>query len=128
MTQVHGELYDAEATIGQLGWPKGLSAERLTASLFACAARAGLHDPAERILARVFERTEFPAFATRDDRLAVARFALCRLAARLDRPDDLRFDGCLVTDEVVASDEWSAPSPRLPSVRGLHSANAKGAE
>ena len=126
MAESEGELYDAEATIGQLGWPGRLSSEQLTASLFARAARVGLRDPAERILARVFEQTDFPAFATRDDRLTVARFSLCRLAAFFGMLDDLRFRGPedIALDKVVESDEWNASTPKLPSVRGPHGAGS----
>ena len=123
------KAYDAAAVVKQLGWPTGLSAERLTASLFVRAAEVGLGEAAQLILTQVFERTVFPQWANREDRLAVSRYALCRLFVRFDRLDDLRFGGPehIVADEVLASDEWCAFCPQLPSVRRPHSADAKDA-
>ena len=36
--------------------------------------------------------------------------------------ETLRFEGTLVSDEVLESDEWNAPSPMLPSMHGLYEA------
>ncbi len=73
-----------------------------------------------------FDRREFPAVVSRDDRLTVALHALCRFAADNGRLEDLRFDGNLVSDDVPRSDEWTSASPRLPGMFGLYDATRGG--
>ena len=112
------------AIIGELGWPAGIPTERLVASVFGRAMRSGMFE-AEVIMGYTFDRTEFPAVASRDDRLTVALHALLRFAADLGRLEDLRFDGNLVSDDVLRSDEWTSASPMLPGMRGLYEATRR---
>jgi hypothetical protein len=109
------------AIVGELGWPTAISIERLAASVYDRAMRAGMFE-AEVIIGYAFDRTEFPARATRGDRLTVALHAFCRFAAEKGRLEELRFDGALASDEVLRSDEWTSASPRLPSMHGLYEA------
>ncbi|MCH7704862.1 MAG: ATP synthase F1 subunit delta [Planctomycetes bacterium] len=57
--------------IAGLGWPQDISRERLVASVFDRAARGGMPVAAEMILGYAFDKTEFPAPATREDKLAL---------------------------------------------------------
>ena len=103
----------------ELGWPSGVPIERLAASLYDKAMRAGMFE-SELILGYTFDRAELPGRATRGDRLAVALNALCRFASDNDRLEELRYDGRLVPDETLDSDCWTAESPRLPCMHGLY--------
>jgi len=87
--------------------------------------RSGMFE-AEVIMGYAFDRTEFPAAASREDRLTVALHALCRFAADNGRLEDLRFDGNLVSDDVLRSDEWTSASPRLPGMCGLYDTTRGG--
>jgi len=107
------------AIFGELGWPTAISIERLAASVYDRAMRAGMFE-AEVIIGYAFDRTEFPARATRGDRLTVALHALCRFAAEKGRLEALRYDGALASDEVLRSEDWISASPRLPGMRGLY--------
>ncbi len=107
--------------IEELGWPSDIPVERLVASMFDRAMRAGVIE-GEVILGYVFDRGEFGSRVTRENRLMVAVYGLLHFLADRDRIDELRFDGTLVSDEVVGSDEWTAASPRLPSMHGLYEA------
>ena len=109
------------AILGELGWPAGIHTERLAASVYDRAMRSGMFE-AEVVIGYTFDRTELPAAVSRDDRLTVAMYALLRFAADLGRLEDLRFDGNLVSDDVLRSDEWTSASPRLPSMHGLYEA------
>ena len=111
----------ATPILAGLGWPTGLPTERLAAGVFGRAMRSGMFE-AEVIMSYTFDRTEFPAVASRDDRLTVALHALCRFAVDHGRLEDLRFDGGLASDDVLRSDEWTSASPRLPSMHGLYEA------
>jgi len=113
------------AILGELGWPTAISIERLAASVYDRAMRAGMFE-AEVIMGYAFDRTEFPARATREDRLIVAMYALFRFAAHNGRLEALRYDGALASDEVLRSDEWTSASPRLPGMRGLYGAARGG--
>ena len=112
------------AIVGELGWPTAISIERLAASVYDRAMRAGMFE-AEVIMGYAFDRTEFPARATREDRLIVAMYALFRFAAHNGRLEALRYDGALASDEVLRSDEWTSASPRLPGMRGLYGAASR---
>jgi hypothetical protein len=114
----------AAAILGELGWPAGIHTERLAASVYDRAMRAGMFE-AEVIMGYTFDRTEFPAVLSRDDRLTIALHALCRFAAEKGRLEELRFDGALASDEVLRSDEWTCASPRLPGMRGLYGAASR---
>ena len=94
----------AAAILAELGWPAGLPTEALVASVFGRAMRSGMFE-AEVIMGLTFDRTEFPAVASRDDRLSVALHALCRFAADNGRLEELRFDGVLASDDVLRSDD-----------------------
>ena len=110
---------DAKGIIGELGWPCDVPVERLVASLFDRAMRAGVIE-GEVILGYTFDRGELPGWAGREDRLLVAAYALCRFASDQNLLEKLRFDGALVSHEVLQSDEWTAASPRLPGMCGLY--------
>ena len=107
-----------------MGWPAGIHTERLAASVYDRAMRSGMFEAAV-IMGYTFDRTEFPAVASRDDRLTVALHALCRFAADNGRLEALRFDGALASDEVLRSDGWICASPRLPGMRGLYGAASR---
>ena len=111
----------AAAILGELGWPAGIPTERLAASAFDRAMRVGMFE-AELILGYTHDCGEFPASATREDRLSVALYALCKFASDRDRLEELRYDGALVPDEVLRSDDWTSASPMLPSMHGLYEA------
>ena len=115
----------AATILGELGWPAGIPTKRLAASVFGRAIRSGMFE-AEVIMGYTFDRREFPAVVSRDDRLTVALHALCRFAADNGRLEDLRFDGNLVSDDVPRSDEWTSASPRLPGMFGLYDATRGG--
>ncbi len=113
---------DTTRIIAALGWPQDVSAERLIASVFDCAMRGGMPVAAEMILGHVFDKIEFPAPASREDRLAAALHAIRHFAEDHGLIDALAFDGKLVSDEVLASESWTADSPRLPGMHGLFEA------
>ena len=113
------------AILGELGWPTAISIERLAASVHDRAMKAGMFE-AELILGYAHDRAELPGRATREDRLTVALHALCRFAADNGRLEDLRFDGNLVSDDVLRSDEWTSASPRLPGMCGLYDTTRGG--
>jgi len=113
-----------DATIRELGWPDGVPTEKLVASVYDRAMRAGMFE-AELILGYTFDRAEFPRCATREDRLTVGLNAVCRFAADHDRLEELRFDGVLVPDETLRSHGWTTASPRLPCMRGLYEAASR---
>ena len=114
----------AAAILAGLGWPTAIPTERLAASVYDRAMRSGMFE-AEVVIGYTFDRTELPAVVSRDDRLTVAMYALLRFAADLGRLEDLRFDGNLVSDDVLRSDDWTAASPKLPSMRGLYEATGR---
>ena len=58
----------AAAILAELGWPAGLPTEALVASVFGRAMRSGMFE-AEVIMGYTFDRTQFPAVVSRDDRL-----------------------------------------------------------
>ncbi len=118
------QTQNANAIIRELGWPTGISTERLVASMFDRAMQVGMFE-SELILGYTFDRAEFPA-ATRDNRLAAALNALCRFAADHGRLEELRYAGRLVSDEVLRSDGWTSAPPRLPGMRGLYEAASRG--
>ncbi len=109
------------AILGELGWPAGIHTERLAASVYDRAMRSGMFE-AEVIMGYTFDRTQFPAVVSRDDRLTVALHALCRFAADNGRLEALRYDGRLVPDGTLRSGWWTAASPRLPGMCGLYQA------
>ena len=111
----------AAAILAGLGWPTAIPTERLVASVYDRAMRSGMFE-AEVVIGYTFDRTELPAVVSRDDRLTVAMYALCRFAADNGRLEALRHDGGLVSDDVLRSDEWTSASPRLPGMRGLYGA------
>lgn len=111
----------AAAILAGLGWPTAIPTERFAASVFDRAMRSGMFE-GELILGYTFDRAELPGRATREDRFTAALHALCKFASDRDRLEELRYDGALVPDEVLRSDEWTAASPRLPSMRGLYEA------
>ncbi len=110
---------DTTRIIAALGWPQDISQERLVASVFDRAARGGMPVAAEMILGYVFDKTEFPAPASREDKLAVALHAIRHFAEDHGLIDGLAFDGHLVSDEELESESWTADSPRLPGMHGL---------
>lgn len=112
---------DAREIIRDLGWPGDVPVERLAASVFDAAMRAGMIESAV-ILGFTFDRIELPGWATRRERLTIALSALVHFAADRQLLEKLRFDGTLVPDDVLASEEWNAPSPRLPGMGGLYEA------
>jgi hypothetical protein len=109
----------AAAILAELGWPAGIPTEQLVASVYDRAMRSGMFE-AEVVMGYTFDRTQFPAVVSRDDRLTVALYALCRFAADNGRLEALRFDDALASDEVLRSDGWTCASPRLPGMRGLY--------
>jgi hypothetical protein len=111
----------AAAILAGLGWPTAIPTERLVASVYDRAMRSGMFE-GELILGYTFDRAELPGWATREDRLIVAMYALCRFAADNGRLEELRFDGGLVFDEALWSYGWTSASPRLPSMHGLYEA------
>jgi len=121
MSAKDGERKDAREIIRGLGWPDGVSVERIAASVFDRAVRAGVVE-GEVILGYTFDRGQLPGWAEREDRLLVAVYALCHYLADRDRLDELRYDGNLVADEVLATEEWTSASPRLPGMQGLYEA------
>lgn len=115
------ERKDAKEIIEDLGWPIDIPVERLVASVYDRAMRAGMIESAA-ILGFTFDRAELPRWATREDRLVIALNALAHFAADRERLEEIRHDGLLVQDEVLDSDEWTSASPRLPSMCGLYEA------
>lgn len=113
---------DTTRIIAALGWPRDISRERLVASVFDRAMRGGMPVAAEMILGYVFDKREFPATTSRENRLAVALHAIHHFAANHGLIDSLVFDGRLVSDDLLASESWSADSPRLPEMYGLFEA------
>jgi len=114
---------DTAKIIAALGWPQDISRERLVASVFDRAMRGGMPVAAEMILGYVFDRKEFPVpTITRECKLAGALHAIRHFAEDHGVIDDLAFDGCLVSDDVLASESWTADSPRLPGMHGLYAA------
>jgi len=109
----------AAAILGGLGWPAGIHTERLAASVYDRAMRSGMFE-ADVIIGYTFNRTELPAVVSRDDRLAVAMYALLRFAADSGRLEALRHDGRLVPDGTLRSGRWTAASSRLPGMCGLY--------
>ncbi len=118
----HRQTRDASAIIRELGWPTGISTERLVASVLDRAMQAGMFE-SELILGYAFDRAEFPASAARENRLAAALNTLCRFAADHGRLEELRYPGRLVSDEVLRSDDWTSALPRLPARRSLYEAS-----
>jgi hypothetical protein len=114
----------AAAILAELGWPTAIPIERLVASVYDRAMRSAMFE-SELILGYTFDRTQLPAVVSRDDRLTVAMYALLRFAAADGRLEELRFDGALASDEVLRSNEWTSPSPRLPGMRGLYGAASR---
>ena len=113
---------DTMRIIAALGWPQDIPRERLVASVFDRAMRGKMPIAAEMILGYVFDKTEFPAPANREDKLAVALHAVRHFAEDHGLIDDLTFDGHLVSDDVLESESWTADSPRLPGMHGLFEA------
>ena len=113
---------DTTRIIAALGWPQDIPQERLVASVFDRAMRGEMPVAAEMILGYVFDKTEFPALATREDKLAVALHAIRRFAEDRGLIDGLAFDDRLVSDEELECDSWTADSPRLPGMLGLYAA------
>ena len=118
------ERKDAKEIIADLGWPSDIPVERLVASVYDRAMRAGMIESAA-ILGYAFDRIELPGCATREDRLMVAVHALCHFAAGRERLEEIQHDGLLVQSEVLDSDEWTSASPRLPSMHGLYEATRR---
>ncbi len=106
--------------IAALGWPQDISRERLVASVSDRAMRGGMPVAAEMILGYIFDRTEFPVPANREDKLAVALHAVRHFAEDHGLIDDLAFDGHLVSDEELESESWRSDSPRLPGMQRLY--------
>ena len=119
------ERKDARGIIEGLGWPDDIPVERLAASVYDRAMRAGMIESAI-ILAFTFDRAELPRQVARETRLTIALNALTHFAFDRDLLEGLRFDGRLVSDEVLESDEWNAPSPMLPSMHRLYEATRQG--
>ena len=118
------ERKDAKEIIGGLGWPSDLAVERLVASVYDRAMRAGMIECAV-ILGFTFDRIELPGWAEREDKLMTALNALAHFACDRGLLEKLRFDGAFVQDEVLDSEEWTAASPRLPTMRGLYEATRR---
>ena len=114
----------AAAILAGLGWPTAIPTERLAASVYDRAMRSGMFE-AEVVIGYTFDRTELPAVASREDRLTVAMYALCRFAADNGRLEALRYDGRLVPDGTLRSGRWTAASPILPCMRGLYEATRR---
>ncbi len=115
---------DAKKIIEGLGWPSDIPVERLVASVYDRAMENGMIESAV-ILAFTFDSAELPRRVTREDRLTIALNALAHFASDRGLLEKLRFDGTLVRDEVLESEEWNAPSPMLPSMHGLYEATRK---
>ena len=113
---------DTTRIIATLGWPQDISQERLVASVFDRVLRGGMPIAAEMILGYVFDKREFSANKTRQDRLAAALHAIRHFAEEHGSIDDLMFEGHLVSDDVLASESWTADSPRLPGMHGIYDA------
>jgi len=113
-------MNDTKRIIAALGWPQDISQERLVASVFDRAIRGEMPIAAEMILGYVFDEREFPANKTRQERLAAALHAIRHFAENHGSIDDLMFDGHLVSDDVLASESWTADSPRLPGMHGIY--------
>ncbi len=62
-----------------MGWPRDIPIERLVASVFARAMRAGIIESAV-ILGYTFDRAELPRLVRREDRLTIALNALAHFA------------------------------------------------
>ena len=110
---------DAKEIIRELGWPCDIPIERLVASVYDRAMRAGMIECAP-IWGFTFDRAELSRSVTRETRLTIALSALAHFASDRGMLEMLRFDGTLVSDEVLASDEWTSASPRLPGMHGLY--------
>ena len=119
------ERKDAKDIIEGLGWPNDIPVERLVASVYDRAMRAGMIESAF-ILGFTFDRAELPRSVTREDRLVVALNALAHFASDRKRLEEIRYDGFLVSDDVLMSEEWTAASPELPSMHGLYEAMRQG--
>ena len=117
-----GHMDDTARIIAALGWPQDISQERLVASVFDRAVRGEMPIAAEMILGYVFDKREFPANKTRQDRLAAALHAIRHYAEDHGSIDDLMFDGHLVSDDVLASESWTSDSPRLSGMHGIYDA------
>jgi len=115
-----GHMDDTARIIAALGWPQDISQERLVASVFDRAMRTGMPIASEMILGYVFDKREFPANKSRQDRLAAALHAIRHYAEDHGSIDDLMFDGHLVSDDVLASESWTSGSPRLPGMHGIY--------
>ena len=115
------ERKHAKEIIEGLGWPSDIPVERLVASVYDRAMRAGMIESAV-ILGFTFDRAELPRWATREDKLMIALNGLAHFASDRDLLEMLRFDGTLVPNEILQSDEWTAASPRLPGMHGLYEA------
>lgn len=113
---------DTTRIIAALGWPRDISRERLVASVFDRAMRGEMPIAAEMILGYVFDKTEFPVPATREDKLAVALHAIRHFAEDHGVIDGLTFDGHLVSDEELESESWRSESPRLPGMHRVYEA------
>ena len=108
--------------MASLGWPDEISQERLVASVFDRAVRGEMPVAAEMILGYVFDKREFPANTTRQDKLAVALHAIRHFAEDYGSIGDLMFDGHLVSDDVLTSESWTSDLPRLPGMHGIYDA------
>ncbi len=115
------ESKDAKEIIEGLGWPSDIPVERLVASAFNTAMENGMIESAV-ILGFTFDRIELPGWADRHEKLMIAFNALAHFASDRGLLERLRFNGTLVSDEVLESDEWNAPSPMLPGMHGLYEA------
>ena len=118
------ERKDAKEIIEGLGWPSDIPIERLVASVYDRAMRAGMIESAA-ILGFTFDRAELPRRVARETRLTIALNALAHFACDRGLLEKLRFDGKLVPDEVLESEEWSAASPMLPSMHWLYEATRR---
>lgn len=121
MNTNEAERKDAKEIIEELGWPDDIPVERLVASVYDRAMRAGMIESAA-ILGFTFDRAELPRIVTRETRLTIALNALAHFASDRGLLEMLRFDGTLVSDDVLESEEWNALSPTLPGTRGLYEA------
>ncbi len=115
------ERKDTREIIRELGWPDGIPVERLVASVFNAAMERGMIESAV-ILGHTFDRDQLSRRVTRENRLTIALNALAHFASDRGLLEKLRFEGTLVPDEVLESIDWNAPSPMLPSMRGLYEA------
>ncbi len=112
---------DAKEIIEDLGWPSDIPVERLVASAFNAAMENGMIESAV-ILGFTFDRIELPGWADRHEKLMIAINALAHFASDRGLLEKLRFNGTLVSDDVLESDEWNAQSPMLPGMHGLYEA------